>query len=155
MGTLLGGVIGTLSTVLITRLNHGNDHKKEAIKRRHDLVLQTAMDITEFEHLAGTYTTALSNKIKGLDISKSIDIDAAKREVVNRNQSLRRARMTLKILGLTGPEEKLEQYIEATREVIAFGPNLSATRITELAKIITRGPIEFYKALAPELSTGL
>jgi gas vesicle protein len=153
-GTLLGGVIGALSTLLIAKLNHGNENKKEAIKRKYDLVLQAANDITEFEHLIGTYTTALSNTIKGLPGAASIDLEAAKREIVNRNQPLRRARMTLKILGLTGPEEKLEQYIVTTREVVAYGPNLSADRISELAKIITKGPTEFYKALAPELSTG-
>lgn len=153
LGTILGGLIGALSTFFITKLNHGNENRKEIIKKRHDLILKAANDITEFEHLIGTYTTALSNQIRGLPANGTIDINAARSEIVNRNQPLRRARMTLKILGLTDPEKKLEQYIDVTREVISYGPNLSAERISELAKIITKGSVDFYKALAPEFLT--
>jgi gas vesicle protein len=150
LGAFLGGLIGALSTFIITKLNHGNENRKEAIKKRHELVLQAATNITEFEHLIGTYATAVSNHIRKLD--GSIDMDAAKRALVNNNQSLRKARMTLKVLGLTKSEELLEEYIEYTREVIAYGPNLKAERISELAKIITKGPVKFYESLAPELS---
>jgi gas vesicle protein len=149
-GTLLGGVIGALSTYFITRLNHGNEGKKEALKKRHELILQAAKDVTEFEHLIGTYTTAASNHIRKLD--SSIDMSQAKHNLLNNNQVLRRARMTLKILGLAEAKSKLEIYIEVTRELIAYGPNLAPERISELAKIITKGPVSFYESLSPEFS---
>jgi len=69
MGTLLGGVIGAFSTFLVTKLNHGNENKKEAINKRHELVFQAASDITEFEHLIGVYATALSNDIRKFEDS--------------------------------------------------------------------------------------
>ena len=151
-GTLLGGVIGALSTYFITRLNHQNENSKEALRKRHELILQAANDVTEFEHLIGTYATAISNHVQGLD--GAIDMEAARHEVINRNQPLRRARMVLKLLNLKEAESHLEEYLVATREVVAKGPNLKAERISELAKVVTRGPVQFYESLSPELSAG-
>jgi hypothetical protein len=149
-GTLLGGVIGGLSTYFITRLNHQNESKKETAKKRHELILQAANDITEFEHLIGTYVTAISNHVQGLE--GAIDMEAARHEIVNRNQPLRRARMVIKLLKLKEAESHLEEYLVATREVIAKGPYLKPERASELAKTITKGPVQFYESLAPELS---
>lgn len=149
-GTLLGGVVGALSTFFIAKLNHKNEDRKEILNKRHELVLQAANDITEFEHLIGIYATAISNHVQGLE--GAIDMEAARHEIVNRNQPLRRARMTIKVLGLTNSEELLEEYIEVTREVIAKGPNLNAERISELSKIITKGPVKFYESLSSELN---
>ncbi|MCS6160378.1 hypothetical protein [Shewanella baltica] len=151
VGTVLGGVIGALSTYFITKLNHSNDDRKESLRRRQELVLEAAKDITEFEHLIGTYTTAVSNHVRQLD--GAIDMEAARQAIVNNNQSLRRARMTLKILALTEAEKHLEDYIVVTREVIAYGPKIKPERIAEIAKVITKGPIKFYEALAPELDS--
>jgi len=78
-------------------------------------------------------------------------MDTARQAIVNNNQSLRRARMTLKILGLSDAEKHLEEYIEVTREVISYGPNIKPERISDIAKIITKGPVKFYESLAPEL----
>jgi gas vesicle protein len=150
LGTLLGGIIGALTTFLITRANHKNDRAKEELKKRYELILQAANDITEFEHLIGTYATAISNHVQGL--KGAIDMESARHEIVNRNQPLRRARMVLKLLNLKEAETHLESYIETTREVISKGPNLKPERASELAKIITRGPVQFYESLAPELS---
>ena len=58
--------------------------------------------------------------------------------------------MTLKILGLKEAEAHLEEYVELTREVISKGPYLEMPRVSELAKIITKGPVKFYSALASE-----
>lgn len=149
LGTVLGGVIGAFSTYFITKLNHKNDDSKESIRRRQELVLEAAKDITEFEYLISTYTAAISNHVRRLDAA--IDIDAARQALINNNQSLRRARMTLKILGLSDAENYLEEYIEVTREVVAYGPKIKPERIAEIAKTITKGPIKFYEALAPEL----
>lgn len=37
MGTVLGGVIGALSTYFITKLNHSNEDRKDAMRRRQEL----------------------------------------------------------------------------------------------------------------------
>jgi len=60
--------------------------------------------------------------------------------------------MTLKVLGLSKSEVLLDGYLVLTREVMANGKNLTAKRISELARIISKGPVEFYKSLEPELS---
>lgn len=148
LGTLLGGVIGAASTFLVTKLNHSNERIREITQKRLELVLQVANDVTEFEHLISTYITAISNHLQGL---APIDLDDARRAIISRNQPLRRARMNLKLLNLTAAEEHLEEYVELTREVIAKGPNLKAARASELAKIITKGPMKFYSSLASEL----
>jgi gas vesicle protein len=153
IGTVLGGLIGALSTLLITKINHSNESHKESIKRRHDLILEAAKDITEFEHLIGTYASAVSNHVRNLD--GGIDMALARQAVVNNNQALRRARMTLKILGLSDAEKNLEEYIEVTREVIALGPKIQPERIAVIAKIITKGPVRFYESLASEFSGGI
>ena len=150
LGTVLGGVIGAFSTYFITKLNHGNENKKEAIKKRHELILQTANDVTEFEHLIGVYVRALSKYIKNHE--DSTDFEAAEQLFINRHQPLRRARMTLKVLGLSASESLLEEYIEITREILAKGKNLTTEKLTELAKTTSRGPIKFYESLASELS---
>lgn len=148
MGTVLGGVLGAVSTYFVTRLNHSNDRDKETTKKRLELVLQAANDVAEFEHLIGTYVTAISNHVQGL--KGAIDMEEARQAIVTRNQPLRRARMTLKILGLKDAEAHLEEYVELTREVIAKGPYLKMPRVSDLAKIITKGPVQFYSALASE-----
>lgn len=148
VGTILGGVVGAASTYLIARLNHSNDRAKETARKRLDLVLQAANDVAEFEHLIGTYATAVSNHVQRL--KGSIDMEEARQAIINRNQPLRRARMTLKILGLKEAEVHLEEYVELTREVISKGPHLEMPRASELAKIITKGPVKFYSALAYE-----
>jgi len=148
VGTILGGALGAVSTYFITKLNHINDRDKETTKKRLELVLQTANDVAEFEHLIGTYAFAVSNHVQGFEVSTSME--EARQAIVNRNQPLRRARMTLKILGLKDAEEHLEEYVELTREVISKGPNLKMPRVSELAKAITRGPVKFYSALACE-----
>ena len=153
VGTVLGGVIGAFSTYFITKLNHSNDDRKESLRRRQELVLEAAKDITEFEHLIGIYTTAVSNHVRQLD--GAIDMEAARQAIVNNNQSLRRARMTLKILALAEVEKHLEDYLVVTREVIAYGPKIKPERIAEIAKIITKGPTKFYEALAPELGSNV
>jgi hypothetical protein len=148
IGTVLGGVLGAVSTYFVTRLNHSNDRDKETTKKRLELVLQAANDVAEFEHLIGTYATAVSNHVQGLE--GAIDMEEARQAILTRNQPLRRARMTLKILGLKDAEAHLEEYVELTREVITKGPYLKMPRVSELAKTITRGPVQFYSALASE-----
>jgi len=95
MGTLLGGVIGATSTYFITKLNHKKESNKEAMQKRYELVLQAANDIAEFEHLIGTYATAVSNHVQKLE--GAIDMEDARYKLLNNNQPLRRARMTLKL----------------------------------------------------------
>ncbi|MBF4992159.1 hypothetical protein [Methylophilus sp. QUAN] len=151
MGTLLGGLIGATSTFMITKLNHSNERIREITQKRLDLVLQIANDVTEFEHLISTYATAISNHLQGL---ASIDMEDARKAVINRNQPLRRARMNLKLLNLKEAENYLEEYVELTREVISKGPNLKVSRASELTKTITKGPIQFYSSLASEFPKG-
>lgn len=150
LGTLLGGVIGALSTYFITRLNHTNENHKEALRKRHELILKAANEIAEFENLIGTYAFAISTHVQGL--GGKIDIEEARQNLIKQNQPLRRARMILKLLDLKEAEKHLEEYLEYTREVIAYGPNLKPERASQLAKIVTRGPVSFYESLAPELS---
>ena len=148
IGTLLGGVIGAISAYLLANLNHKKEYKKENQKKRYELVLQAASDIAEFEHLISTYATAINNHVHQL--ASVIDLQEARRALLTRNQPLRRARMTLKILGLKDAEAHLEEYIEATREIVAKGPNLEKDRASELTKIVTKGPVKFYESLSLE-----
>ena len=48
---------------MITKLTHRHDAKKELTKRRFEMLIQTANDVTEFEHLIGSYATEVSNKV--------------------------------------------------------------------------------------------
>lgn len=150
IGTIVGTLIGGVSTYFITRINHRHDASKELAKRRFELMIQTANDVTEFENLVGRYATELSNKIQGL--AGALDFEEARKNIYTKNQPLRRARMSLKVLGLKEAEANLEKYVEVTREVIRYGPNLSKERASELAKQIVIGPIEFYESLAKEIS---
>ncbi|MYM36590.1 hypothetical protein GTP38_19865 [Duganella sp. FT94W] len=150
VGTIVGTLIGGVSTYFITRINHRHDASKELAKRRFELLIQTANDVTEFENLVGRYATEVSNKIQGL--AGALDFEEARKDIYTKNQPLRRARMSLKVLGLKEAEANLEKYVEVTREVIRHGPNLSKERASELAKQIVIGPIEFYESLAKEIS---
>jgi hypothetical protein len=114
--------------------------------------MQVANDVTEFEHLVGSYTTAVSNKVQGL--KSALDYEATKANILNNNQPIRRARMTLKVLGLTEAEAKLEQYIRLTREILRQDTSLTKERISELGKVIVIGPVEFYEALSKEIALG-
>jgi anthranilate/para-aminobenzoate synthase component I len=148
LGTVLGAVVGALSTFLVTRLNHRNEAAKDRARRRHELLVQCANDIAEFEHLIGTYATAVSNKVQGLE--GGINLDDAREAVITKNHPLRRARMSLRLLGFAQASAQFEEYIELTREVIRRGPYLEKQRASELAKAIVRGPVKVYDALAAE-----
>jgi hypothetical protein len=150
VGTIVGTLIGGISTYLITRLSHRHDASKELTKRRFELLIQTANDVTEFENLVGSYATEVSNKVQGL--AGALNFEEARANIYTKNQPLRRARMSLKVLGLKEAEANLEKYVELTREVIRYGPNLSKQRASELAKQIVIGPVEFYESLAKEIS---
>ncbi|MEZ9259952.1 hypothetical protein AB4125_20525 [Vibrio splendidus] len=149
LGTLFGGAIGALSTYFITKLNHNNDNNKENIKKRHELVMKAAHDITEFEHLFAIYSAALANYLRNPSDDKAVK--EAKGNAFNSNHTLRRARMTLKVLGLHESEKFLEEYIELTREVLGYGVNLTLERAGDLSVKISKGPVEFYKSLSSEL----
>ncbi|MFM0000192.1 hypothetical protein PQR57_04090 [Paraburkholderia dipogonis] len=151
IGTIAGAAVGAISTYFLTRITHRHEHKEEFSKRKFDLIMQTATDVTEFEHIMGVYTTAVSNKIQGFKLS--VDFDEAKSNAHNKSQSIRRARMALKILGLTEAEQELEKYIVLTREVMRFSVNLSKERATELTRQIGVGPSGFYVALSKEIET--
>ena len=150
LGTVIGGVIGALSTYFITKQNHKNENANSERQQRVNLILQASNDIAEFEHLMGVYTTGLSNHIRKLD--GAFDIEEPRLAVINNTQMLRRARMTIKILGLKDAELYLEEYLELTREVIAYGPKLKVERIKELAPLITRGPVKFYESLTEQMT---
>lgn len=150
IGTIAGTLIGGISTYVITKLTHRHDAKKELTKRRFEMLIQTANDVTEFEHLIGSYATEVSNKVQGLP--GALNFDEARSNIFTKNQPLRRARMALKVLGLKEAEANLEKYVELTREVIRYGPNLSKERASELTKQIVIGPVEFYESLAKEIA---
>lgn len=150
LGTVFGAVVGAVATYFVTKLNHQKEESKESARRRYELLIQTATDITDFEHRIGKYSSAVSNKVQGL--AGAIDFEEARLDVVKNNHPLRRARMSLKLLGLKDSEKHLEDYLVLTREVIRFGPNLTAARASELSKLIVVGPVKFYESLAQELA---
>lgn len=152
IGTVAGALIGGVTTYLLTRLGHKHDSRKELAKRRYELLMQTANDVTEFEHVVGTYATIVSNKVQGF--KGALDFEEVKASVYNKNQPIRRARMALKVLGLAEAESQLEKYLDLTREMVRFGSNLPKERASELTKLIVRGPVEFYDALAKAMELG-
>lgn len=149
LGTVIGAFIGGISTYVLTRTNHHHESQKELTKRRFDLIMQTANDVTDFEHILGIYATAVSNKVQGF--KTVVDFDEARANAHNKSQSIRRARMALKILGLAEAETELEKYIDFTREVMRYNSGLSKERAAELNKLIAYGPSGFYAALAKEI----
>jgi hypothetical protein len=149
-GTIAGTLIGGISTYWVTKLSHSQDDKKELSKRRFELLMQTANDVTEFEQVIGTYASAVSNKVQ--ELKGGIDFEEARLNILTKHHPLRRARMSLKVLGLKEAELNLEKYLELTREVIRIGPNLAKDRAKELAKLIAVGPVDFYESLAKEVS---
>lgn len=149
IGTVAGAIIGGVSTYFIAKINHRYDALKDSRNKRLELIMQVANDATEFEHVSGIYATAISNRAQGLKVA--VDFAEAQSNVHQKSQSLRRARMALKILGLKKAEEELEKYIQLTREIARNHATLPKERIIELAKTISRGPTEFYTAIAKEI----
>ncbi|OEE91010.1 hypothetical protein [Vibrio crassostreae] len=146
LGTLCGGLVGAASTYLLTKLNNDNDEKKDAQKLRNDLLMKTANDVAEFEHLMAIYTTTLANYLR-----EQVDDGSLKTAYLNSfnsNLTLRKARMNLHILGMEASLELLEGYVEATREVLAYGKRLDIKRAIELNQKISKGPILFYQSLS-------
>ena len=148
LGTIAGTIFGGVSTYLVTKLGYRNENIKDMTRRRFELLMQTANDIAEFEYFVGTFATALSNKIQELE--GGTDFEEARDALVHK--PLRRARMSLKLLGLKDAEVHLEEYLKLTREVVACGTDLEQERASELAKIIVRGPIKFYECLSKEIA---
>lgn len=78
-------------------------------------------------------------------------MDEAKANAHNNTKALRRARMSLKVLGLKSAEKKLGAYIELTRELVQMGSSSNKQRATELSDLIVIGPVAFYEELSYEL----
>jgi hypothetical protein len=150
IGTMFGAVIGAFSTYLITRLNQTHDSKKEYAKRRYEMLTQTANDVTEFEHLICCYTSEAVSCINGR--KRDNELHATREALMKNNIPLRRARMSLKLLGLVTAEALLEEYIELTREVVKGGTTISKERIDVLAAQIVVGPTKFYASLSEAFS---
>jgi hypothetical protein len=150
IGALGGAFVGSLSAYFLAKGSQKHDVTKELSKRRFELLMEIARDVAEFEHLLGSYAVEVSNKVQGL--KGALDFDEARTNVYTKNQPLRRARMNLKILGLSEAEAHLEAYVELTREAIRFNVTLSKKRASELAALIVVGPVKFYEALGKEIS---
>jgi hypothetical protein len=148
LGTLLGGIIGGLTAFFLARLNHKNEKLKDLNNKRINLLIQAATDITEFEDLIGAFATCVANEVVGN--SDKARLEETRLAVKQGNLPLRRARMTLKVLGLKEANDKLEVYIEFAREVMSNSVNLEKSRALELNKFITRGPVDFYQCLSNE-----
>jgi gas vesicle protein len=146
LGTVIGAIIGAVTTLFLSRVNFKNEQTKYAIKEKHELLLQIVTQISEFEHLAGRLAASLSNTVHNLN--NTIDLETARTEFHTQSQSLRKARACLKMLGLTTEHELLESYIELTREVYRTNTAIKKERIKDLAPLITRGPEEFYSSIS-------
>lgn len=104
------------------------------------------MQVSEFEHLAGKYSASLVNAILKLD--GTLNLEECKAAYLAESQSIRKARATLRMLGLEHEHQVLEQYIEYTRELHRHGVYLAKERAEELSKLIVRGPGEFYSSIS-------
>jgi hypothetical protein len=146
LGTISGALIGGISTYFITRLKFENEYKKETIKRNQDLLIQIVMQVTEFEHVAGMYTANVTNTIKGN--TDPMDTKISKEELRKNHHALRKARASLRVLGLEEELRLLEEYIELTREVFRYETGLTDERASKLLDVIARGPEKFYSAIS-------
>jgi uncharacterized membrane-anchored protein len=53
LGTIFGAIVGAASTYFVSKLNHNHDAGKDVARRRCELLMQSATDITEFENRVG------------------------------------------------------------------------------------------------------
>jgi len=152
LGTILGAIIGALSTYFLTKLNYNKQAEKEKREWRLDLIMQIASDVTEFEHVAGLYIASLCNKLRGVE-SVTASYDDCKLHLANQSKMLRKARANLKLIGLLHEDSLLEQYVSLVRESNSKGANLKPERARELADIISPGPVKFYEALSSHIAS--
>lgn len=151
LGTLIGGVVGALSTWHLAKLNHDRVFEKEKFQQRISIILKVSDDVAEFEHLAGRYASALSNEIRGAP--NVLNLEDCKSALSDNHIHIRKARVNLKLLGLKKAEKSLEEYIELTRDVYSQGMHFDSTRISDITNQIVRGPIKFYEALGEEMAS--
>jgi len=152
LGTILGAIIGALSTYFLTKLNHNNQVEKEKREWRLNLLMQIASDVTEFEHNAGQYIASLSNTLRGAG-TVTASYDDCKQALSNQSKMLRKARANLKLIGLLNEDKLLEEYVSLVRESHSKGTNLKPTRASELAELISPGPVKFYEALSNHIAS--
>lgn len=151
LGTVLGAIIGGVSTYFLAKLNHKNNSKVESQKRRIDLLMTIASDVSEFEHLVGQYATAVSNEVRGAP--NPLDVEECRLALSKENIHVRKVRVNLKLLGLAKAEALLEEYLELTRELIRKGTRIEADKVSDMAKKIARGPVKFYEELGSEFTS--
>ncbi|MEW6163485.1 MAG: hypothetical protein AB1642_00340 [Pseudomonadota bacterium] len=152
LGTVLGAVIGALSTYFLTKQSHKNQVEKDLREWRLNLITQIASDVTEFEHVAGLYIASLANKQRGIEAGNS-SYEECRQQVSNQSKALRKARANLKMIGLLHEDRLLEEYVALVRESHGKGTNLKRERATELVELISPGPIKFYEALSSHIPT--
>jgi hypothetical protein len=149
LGTMFGAIVGGVSAFIVTRQSNKNERRNLADIRKYELLTQACQGVVEFEHLVAMFTTAITNRV--LDRVVQYDIEEARLNLAKQNSSLRLARAKLKLLGLADAELLLEEYIEASREVVRNGTNLSPQRASELNALISKGPVKFYDALSKHI----
>ena len=148
LGTLFGSVIGAASTYFLTKLNNKNNNKQETQRARNELLMKTANNVADFEHLMTTYTTtliALSRKKVCIN-----EWSVAERNLNNGYKSLRKAKMALNILGMKKSLALLESYLSFTEEILVFGMEISSESGDELAQKMSNELASFYQSLSIE-----
>lgn len=152
LGTVFGAILGALSTYFLTKLNHKKQVEKEQREWRLNLLMQIASDVTEFEHEAGLYIASVSNELRGVK-GPTERHEEFRKSLSNQSKLLRKARANLKLLGLSRENRILEEYVSLVREAHSKGVNLKVERASELAELISPGPVVFYEALSEHISS--
>ena len=152
IGTVFGGIIGALSTYFLSKLNHNNQIEKDKREWRLNLLMQIASDVTDFEHVAGQYVASLSNELRGVEAA-TLNYAECKQALSDQSKLLRKARANLKLIGLSHENELLEEYVSLVRESHSKAMNLNPERASELARLISPGPVMFYEALSEHITS--
>lgn len=114
----LGGIIGFVSTYVVTKLNHGHDARKDITKRHYDALEQVAAHIEEFSHVALKYWALVAecvrveNDGKEWPKERSEQLDLVKAEYFSEAKNITVAESKLLLLGLESASLKLRKYTD-------------------------------------------
>ena len=162
----LGSLITLVGTIVVAKLNHGNEKNREDRKRYYDSLESVSKDIEETTHIALRYWALIIEWVRnheqkgiGLTDKRIEELEKTKLDLFDYFKNLTVAESKLMLLGLNDQATLIREYGEylkdMRRKYYDGNKQISETDLDECRKILLQKREMLFKSLAGKYKDGL